>query len=72
MFKESLLFKKISDVTRACDGVESIKAHKQNEKKMEEEIKALQKHMAGMERTILDLKAKVEALQKGAKDQLDR
>ena len=41
-------------------------------KKMEEEIKTMQKHMAGMARTKLDLKARVETLQKGAKDQLDR
>ena len=39
---------------------------------MKEEIKDLQKHMAGIAKTKLDLKAKVETLQKGAKDQLDR
>ena len=31
--------------------------------KMEEEIKSLQKHMAGLVRTILDLKSKVESLE---------
>ena len=35
-----------------------------NKLKMEEEIKVLQKHMAGLERTIRDLKAKVEAMER--------
>ena len=39
---------------------------KMNNKTMEEEIKKLQKHMGGLVRTILDLKSKVEALEKKA------
>ena len=35
---------------------------------MEEEIKKLQKHMGGLVRTILDLKSKVEALEKKAEN----
>ena len=38
---------------------------KKNEKaKMEDEIKALQKHMGGLVKTVLDLKSTVEILQK--------
>ena len=36
--------------------------------KMEQEIKSLQKHMAGLVRTILDLKSEVEALKKKDED----
>ena len=45
---------------------------KSNEKSMELEIKNLQKHMGGLVKTILDLKAKVEALgKKGEGNQMD-
>ena len=37
---------------------------KGNEKAMELEIKTLQKHMGGLVKTVLDLKSKVEALEK--------
>ena len=41
---------------------------KSNMLKMEQEIKSLQKHMAGLVRTILDLKSEVEALKKKDED----
>ena len=37
-------------------------AKKDEQVKMQEEIKSLQKHMGGLSKTILDLKSKVERL----------
>ena len=43
-------------------------AKKISEKGMEEEIKNLQKHMGGLVKTIIDLKHRVETLEKGANE----
>jgi hypothetical protein len=56
--------------TLVSEGEKHVKTHKLNnmakgnEKAMELEIKTLQKHMGGLVKTVLDLKSKVEALEK--------